>query len=43
MFVNETLVPTSADIGWVYSEYKDEDGFLYLKYALCFSLAPYGI
>jgi len=31
VFVNETLPPSSYLMSLIYNEYKDEDGFLYLK------------
>ena len=34
LFVNDTtLVPTAALMSTIYTENKDEDGFLYIKYA----------
>ena len=33
VFANESvMVPTSATLGQIYNDHKDEDGFLYLTY-----------
>ena len=32
VFVNNVLVPTSATIGSIYQEHRDNDGFLYMQY-----------
>tara|TARA_B100001248_G_C26981570_1_gene274844 strand:- start:23 stop:433 length:411 start_codon:yes stop_codon:yes gene_type:complete len=32
LFINETLVPVSKDLGAIYEEKKDKDGFLYVRY-----------
>jgi GABA(A) receptor-associated protein len=33
LFVNNILPPTSAQMSYIYQQYKDPDGFLYLVYA----------
>jgi GABA(A) receptor-associated protein len=33
IFVNNTLPPTSSEIGQIYTQYKDPDGFLYITYS----------
>mmetsp|Transcript_4476 Transcript_4476/g.13660 ORF Transcript_4476/g.13660 Transcript_4476/m.13660 type:complete len:120 (+) Transcript_4476:172-531(+) len=33
LFVNNVLPPTAALMSQIYHQYKDEDGFLYIKYA----------
>ena len=33
LFINNSLVPTSAPIGIIYEKKKDLDGFLYISYA----------
>ncbi|ORX88290.1 microtubial binding protein [Anaeromyces robustus] len=33
IFINGTLPPTAAQMSLIYDEHKDEDGFLYVKYA----------
>jgi GABA(A) receptor-associated protein len=32
LFVNERILPVSKILGEIYEKYKDEDGFLYIKY-----------
>ena len=32
LFINESLVPVSKDLGAIYEEKKDQDGFLYVRY-----------
>jgi GABA(A) receptor-associated protein len=36
IFVDEVLPPTAALMSSIYEEHKDEDGFLYITYVLCF-------
>jgi len=31
-FINNTLIPCSTNLGEVYKEHSDQDGFLYIKY-----------
>ena len=33
IFVNNTLPPTSYNIGMIYNEHKNDDGFLYISYS----------
>ena len=33
LFVNKVLPATSATMGTIYEEHKDEDGFLYIGYS----------
>ncbi|ORX43810.1 autophagy-related protein 8 precursor [Piromyces finnis] len=33
IFINGTLPPTAAQMSLIYDEHKDDDGFLYVKYA----------
>lgn len=33
LFINDTVPPTSAHMSDLYEKHKDEDGFLYVKYA----------
>lgn len=33
IFINNALPPTSSEIRRIYTEHKDEDGFLYIVYA----------
>jgi GABA(A) receptor-associated protein len=34
IFINNNLVPMSTTIGELYNSYKNEDGFLYVKYTI---------
>nr|3H9D_A Chain A, Microtubule-associated protein 1A/1B, light chain 3, putative [Trypanosoma brucei]3H9D_B Chain B, Microtubule-associated protein 1A/1B, light chain 3, putative [Trypanosoma brucei] len=33
VYTNDTVLPSSAQMADIYSKYKDEDGFLYMKYS----------
>lgn len=36
IFVDEVLPPTAALMSSIYEEHKDEDGFLYITYVICY-------
>nr|CCC91676.1 putative microtubule-associated protein 1A/1B, light chain 3 [Trypanosoma congolense IL3000] len=33
VYINDTVLPSSAQMADIYTKYKDEDGFLYIKYS----------
>ena len=32
LFINNSILPVSHNLGAIYDQYKDEDGFLYIRY-----------